>query len=115
MVYLVQKQSFGVFLLHQGDTAGASTPPPFFDNDRTLLRDAQAPTLSHSLPLRIIPHIHHRALLDILQVRPKSNHGSTFLTTTALVPVPVLSYLDAAVTSSLVSLLSCLTVFSLQS
>lgn len=40
----------------------------------------------------------------------KSNHGSPFLTTTALVPVPVISCLDIAVASSLISQLpSCLT------
>ena len=78
---------------------------PTFDNGRTLLLEAQVQTPSHFLSL--LPHIPHTPSISkpywiYPKICPNFNHGSLFLTTTTLVPVPVISCLDAIVASSLI-------------
>lgn len=78
---------------------------PIFDNGRTLLLAAQVQTPSHSASL--LPLIPHTPSISkpywiYPKICPNFNHGSPFLTTTALVPVPIISRLDAIVASSLI-------------
>lgn len=78
---------------------------PIFDNGRTLLLEAQVQTPSHFLSL--LPLIPHTPSISkpywiYPKICPNFNHGSLFLTTTVLVPVPVISCLDAIVASSLI-------------
>lgn len=89
--------------------------PPAF----SLLPDAQAQNLSVTLhpscPLSLTSisksdEIHPK-------ICPRSNYCSLYLTTTAMVPVPIVSRLEASVASSLISqlpLLLCQSLFSME-
>lgn len=78
---------------------------PIFDNGRTLLLEAQVQTPSHFLSLLpLIPHTPSisKSYRIYPKICPNFNHGSLFLTTIALIPVPVISRVDGIVASSMI-------------
>lgn len=75
------------------------TPSPMFISFRC--SDPESPTHYPSCPSSVT------SISKSYQIYPKlcpqSNYCSPFLTTTALVPAPIVSFLDAAVASSRIS------------